>query len=378
MFSSCSALTSIDLSNFNTEKVTRMEYMFSNCRVLRNIIVSENFVISDSVVSENIFFNTDGLNNIFIPTAEVISYNVTYPDKTELRLIGYNDLSDTELTDASLVDATETVTFSGSDSSSDAFSSGGRFRIIPPYSGGGSGEPIEGDSYSSGGGSGEPIEGDRYSSGGGSGDPHIYPIEGDSYELPVKVASYRLLQGDNIFLNVNTRNTTPQESYDIINYYKKNVGNDNIEKLVTEGVFFNDVALMSEGNTLHYSFQSGNGSISTSDYFKLSNPTCSLNKGFENGELMNEIIVSFVHGKYGKISVALRNFRNPQLKYGFGVNVQNKNDMEGLLVREYLCDTMEINNIMNTDVVRGTVGVNRYISLIKNIPGKISTRRVLN
>ena len=40
MFSGCSSLTSIDLSNFNTQKVTDMSYMFSDCISLTNIDLS--------------------------------------------------------------------------------------------------------------------------------------------------------------------------------------------------------------------------------------------------------------------------------------------------------------------------------------------------
>jgi len=40
MFSSCRSLTSIDLSNFNTSKVTNMSYMFSGCSSLTNLDLS--------------------------------------------------------------------------------------------------------------------------------------------------------------------------------------------------------------------------------------------------------------------------------------------------------------------------------------------------
>ena len=40
MFESCSALTSLDLSNFNTSKVTDMYYMFGSCSALTNLDVS--------------------------------------------------------------------------------------------------------------------------------------------------------------------------------------------------------------------------------------------------------------------------------------------------------------------------------------------------
>ena len=40
MFYGCNSLSSIDLSNFNTQNVTNMEYMFSECNSLIYKIIS--------------------------------------------------------------------------------------------------------------------------------------------------------------------------------------------------------------------------------------------------------------------------------------------------------------------------------------------------
>ena len=40
MFHTCWSLTSLDLSNFNTEKVTYMNYMFYNCTNMTNLNLS--------------------------------------------------------------------------------------------------------------------------------------------------------------------------------------------------------------------------------------------------------------------------------------------------------------------------------------------------
>ena len=45
MFESCKKLTSIDVKNFKTSKVTDMQKMFSNCRELTNFNIS-NFYTS--------------------------------------------------------------------------------------------------------------------------------------------------------------------------------------------------------------------------------------------------------------------------------------------------------------------------------------------
>ena len=40
MFDGCSSLTNLNLSNFNTQKVTNMEYMFKGCSSLTNLNLS--------------------------------------------------------------------------------------------------------------------------------------------------------------------------------------------------------------------------------------------------------------------------------------------------------------------------------------------------
>ena len=44
MFYHCSALTTLDIANFDTKNVTNMEYMFYNCKVLTTIYASDKFV----------------------------------------------------------------------------------------------------------------------------------------------------------------------------------------------------------------------------------------------------------------------------------------------------------------------------------------------
>ena len=55
MFSSCSSLTSLNLTNFNTEKVTDMDDMFSDCQALTTIYASDKFVTNQVTSSDNMF-----------------------------------------------------------------------------------------------------------------------------------------------------------------------------------------------------------------------------------------------------------------------------------------------------------------------------------
>ena len=51
MFNECNVLTSLDLSSFNTSKVTDMGYMFQNCRSLQEIICPDGFDLSSTTTN---------------------------------------------------------------------------------------------------------------------------------------------------------------------------------------------------------------------------------------------------------------------------------------------------------------------------------------
>ena len=61
MFYRCSALTSLDLSNFNTKNVTDMSYMFCSCSALTTIFVSDKFVTGQVTDSRDMFCGCDKL-----------------------------------------------------------------------------------------------------------------------------------------------------------------------------------------------------------------------------------------------------------------------------------------------------------------------------
>ena len=55
MFGSCQALESLNLSSFNTSQVTNMEYMFSNCTNLRTVYVGNGWSTAAVTYSSNMF-----------------------------------------------------------------------------------------------------------------------------------------------------------------------------------------------------------------------------------------------------------------------------------------------------------------------------------
>lgn len=80
MFRDCSRILSLDLGDFNTSKVTDMQYMFSECLNLTQLDLS-SFDTSKVIDMYNMFYNCKFLNTIYISNKWDIS-KVTFPHDT--------------------------------------------------------------------------------------------------------------------------------------------------------------------------------------------------------------------------------------------------------------------------------------------------------
>ena len=69
MFYDCSSLTSLNLSNFNTNNVTNMDSMFYNCSSLTSLILT-NFNTINVINMSNMFHKLN--NNCKIETNDII------------------------------------------------------------------------------------------------------------------------------------------------------------------------------------------------------------------------------------------------------------------------------------------------------------------
>lgn len=81
MFSGCFALTSLDLSNFNTERVKNMSSMFSDCSTLQTIFASDKFVTNQVFDGDGMFQGCENLKGF-------IDY-ISNPDKTDKTYANY-------------------------------------------------------------------------------------------------------------------------------------------------------------------------------------------------------------------------------------------------------------------------------------------------
>ena len=75
MFRDCSSLTSLDVSNFNTAKVTAMSAMFSNCSSLTTIFCNDDWKSDVVQNSPNMFKNCTKLKG-------AVSYDANKTDVT--------------------------------------------------------------------------------------------------------------------------------------------------------------------------------------------------------------------------------------------------------------------------------------------------------
>ena len=88
MFSYCSSLTSLDLSSFNTSKVTNMSYMFSDCSSLTSLDIS-NFDFSNIASIENTFEGVQDECYILVKNIETQTLiNKAYPNLTNVHYVG--------------------------------------------------------------------------------------------------------------------------------------------------------------------------------------------------------------------------------------------------------------------------------------------------
>jgi len=175
--------------------------------------------------------------------------------------------------------------------------------------------------------------------GSGSGDPHIVAMNGQIYELPDKVASYRMYQGNNLTINASTRFFTEQEKEAIQQYYLSKTGDvANVYNLVTDGVVQNKVFIKNGDHLMTYNFDTN---------ALQSNQEVSYSAS-KNGV----VTINLENATHGKVSVRLTHYANPQVYSGVTVSVQAQSSNHGLLVREYESADYEIDSLCNTSPVK--------------------------
>ena len=103
MFSDCSALTTLDVSNFNTQNVTNMSGMFSDCRALTTLDVS-NFNTQNVTDMSYMFFNCSAITTLDIAnfdTKNVTDMSYMFYNCSALKTLDVSNFDTQNVTDMS-------------------------------------------------------------------------------------------------------------------------------------------------------------------------------------------------------------------------------------------------------------------------------------
>ncbi|WP_278870273.1 BspA family leucine-rich repeat surface protein [Leyella stercorea] len=103
MFSNCSALTTLDVSNFNTQNVTDMSGMFSDCRALTTLDVS-NFNTQNVTDMSYMFFNCSAITTLDIAnfdTKNVTDMSYMFYNCSALKTLDVSNFDTQNVTDMS-------------------------------------------------------------------------------------------------------------------------------------------------------------------------------------------------------------------------------------------------------------------------------------
>lgn len=163
--------------------------------------------------------------------------------------------------------------------------------------------------------------------------PHIYPIIGDCFELPTQPGVFRMLQGEDLCINASTRKVTSHESMDIYNHFKKftQIDPENVS-LLSDGVFYDEIFIYSDHKTLYYNMKD---MVINYD-----------GKYFQKNIIKNGFDIKFRHSKYGLITLSFQYYKNPQIKYGLQLMMDDMSDeLSGMFIYKYDLKTIDLERI---------------------------------
>lgn len=186
-----------------------------------------------------------------------------------------------------------------------------------------------------------------------SGDPHVFPLKGNAFELPNKVANYRMLQANDLIINASTRKVYKEEAREIYDSFKNLIKN-----VVFDGVFYNEIYLESEKEIFYYNFDNKTTYYNTeTNYYTLSNKSIYNNHSsdIEKVSKYKSIFLQWNHSIYGPMEIALIYFENPQQKHGFSLYSKYTSGFKGMLYKECNISKQEIYNLFDNRKMNGNI-----------------------
>ena len=101
MFNRCSGLTNLDLSKFNTDNVTNMSNMFNNCRSLTNIKFPDNLNTTNVKDMQYMFYECSSLTNL-----DLSNFNTTKVTNMESMFYYCSSLTNLDLSSFNTINVT--------------------------------------------------------------------------------------------------------------------------------------------------------------------------------------------------------------------------------------------------------------------------------
>ena len=192
-------------------------------------------------------------------------------------------------------------------------------------------------------------------------DPYVFPINGNPYKLPDKVANYCLYADDNTFITGMVRQLSLVEQEKMREWVIERVGSDtnNGASLVTDGYFYSAVHVNTNVGELYLDMENKvcntNNKGSFNVTFKESKDKTYLFKG----EHKTTATISW-NDNGNSMAIDVDFFNNPQIRNGIKMNtIITKSNPIGLLVDDYEPSLLTVKNPKNK--------LSKYQRLLKRI-----------
>ena len=180
-------------------------------------------------------------------------------------------------------------------------------------------------------------------------DPYVFPINGNPYKLPDKVANYCLYADDNTFITGMVRQLSLVEQEKMREWVIERVGSDtnNGASLVTDGYFYSAVHVNTNVGELYLDMENKvcntNNKGSFNVTFKESKDKTYLFKG----EHKTTATISW-NDNGNSMAIDVDFFNNPQIRNGIKMNtIITKSNPIGLLVDDYEPSLLTVKNPKN-------------------------------
>ena len=115
-----------------------------------------------------------------------------------------------------------------------------------------------------------------------------------------------------------------------------------LDTLVTDGYFFNSYLIASGKNKMFINLENGKFIGNNYEYFTITESTKKYKSTVMSSKIGYVITVTWIHEIFGKMSIDVIYYKNPQIDNGIGLSTTEKTGCVGLLVRNYKPKLMEL------------------------------------